>query len=157
MAADVKNSATLRWIAVLPASVLAAWAAWIAVTIGNRIFSGAQGIDTDSFLFRVGVEFLAGVAMGAAFVYAGTYVAPSHKKHAAYVLAGIGLVVVGFLLFPALVTSNYWAVWGDFSAILGVAGVTYSIHAEDTALSSNNSVKRTSNPLRDFLAAYFKC
>jgi len=133
MTTNVKDNAVLRWIAVLPASALAAWVAWIAVTIGNRIFSGAQGIDTGSFLFRAGVEFIASAAMGSAFVYVGAYVAPSHKKHAAYALAGIGFVVIGFLLFPALLVSNYWAVWADFAAILGVAGVTYSIYTEDDA------------------------
>ena len=65
--------------------------------------------------------------MGAAFVYVGAKVAPMHHKIVAYVLAGVGLVAAGFMLFPAFMVSNYWAVWAGLSLILGVGVTAYSV------------------------------
>lgn len=121
----------LRWAAFLPAAFLAAWLAWLLITIGNRLAMGMQGIDPDSFLSRVFIEFISHAVMGAAFVYAGTKVSPSHHKTVAYGLAGFGLIAAGFMLFPAFMIANYWAVWGGASMIIGVGATAYSVSIGD--------------------------
>ena len=134
---STKTCEVLRWVAVLPASLIAALVAWFVVTLGNGIFNGPQSDGICSLLWRGCIEFFASMVMGATFVYAGAYVAPSHKKCVSYVLAGVGLLVIGFLLFPAFLVQNYWAVWSDCSAIVGIASVTYNIYTENFVSGSD--------------------
>jgi hypothetical protein len=124
----------LRWIAFLPSAFLTAWLAWFLVALLNRITMGMSGIDLNSFLPKVFIEFISHAVMGAAFVYVGAKVAPLHKKIVAYVLAGIGLISAGFMLFPAIMVANYWAIWGGASLILGCAVTAYSVFAGETDL-----------------------
>ena len=72
--------------------------------------------------------------MGAAFVYVGAKIAPLHKKIVAYVLAGIGLICAGFMLFPAIMIANYWAIWGSVALILGAGVTAYSVRMGETDL-----------------------
>jgi hypothetical protein len=95
---------------------------------------GMQGIDPNSFLSRVFIEFISHSVMDAAFVYVGARVAPMHHKVVAYVLAGVGLVLAGFMLFPAFMVSNYWAVWGGLSLIFGVGATAYSVSIGEVEL-----------------------
>jgi hypothetical protein len=122
-----QTRAVLRWVCFIPAAVLAAWIAWLVVAVLNKITIGMQGIDPNSFLPRAFIEFISHAVMGAAFVYVGAKVAPMHHKIVAYVLAGVGLVSAGFMLFPAFLVSNYWAVWAGVSLILGVGVTAYSV------------------------------
>ena len=93
-----------------------------------------QGVDPDSFLSKVFIEFISHAVMGAAFVYVGAKIAPFHKNIVAYVLATIGLVFGGFLLFPSILVENYWAIWGGISLILGVVLTAYSVSTGETEL-----------------------
>jgi hypothetical protein len=122
-----QTRAVLRWVCFIPAAVLAAWIAWLVVAVLNKITIGMQGIDPNSFLPRAFIEFISHAVMGAAFVYVGAKVAPMHHKIVAYVLAGVGLVSAGFMLFPAFLVSNYWALWAGVSLILGVGVTAYSV------------------------------
>lgn len=124
----------LRWVCFIPAAVLAAWVAWLVVAVLNKITIGMQGIDPNSFLPRAFIEFISHAIMGTAFVYVGAKVAPIHHKIVAYVLATVGLVAAGFMLFPAFMVSNYWAVWAGFSLILGVGVTAYSVSKGDVEL-----------------------
>ena len=124
----------LRWVAFLPAALLAAWVAWLLVMLGNRLTMGMQGINPDSFLSRTFIEFISHAAMGAAFVYAGAKVAPAHHRIVAYVLAGLGLVAAGFLLFPAFMVANYWAIWAGISLAIGVGATAYSVSIGEVEL-----------------------
>lgn len=124
----------LRWIIFLPASFGATWIVWFIVTILNRFSLSFMGIDMDSFMARLSVETTSHVAMGAAFVYAGVQITPDHKKIVAYCLAGLGLVVSGFILFPSIIVRNYWAIWGGLCVIGGVGAVTYLIHQGETSI-----------------------
>lgn len=124
----------LRWVAFLPAALLAAWVAWLLVMLGNRLTMGMQGINPDSFLSRAFIEFISHAAMGAAFVYAGAKVAPAHHRIVAYVLAGLGLVAAGFLLFPAFMVANYWAIWAGISLAIGVGATAYSVSTGEVEL-----------------------
>lgn len=124
----------LRWITFLPGAFLTAWLAWFLVALLNRITMGMQGIDLNSFLSRIYIEFISHAVMGAAFVYVGAKVAPLHNKIIAYVLAGVGLIAFGFMLFPAIMVTNYWAIWGGVSLIFGCSVTAYSVFAGETFL-----------------------
>ena len=124
----------LRWVCFIPAAVLAAYVAWLVVAVLNKITIGMQGIDPNSFLPRAFIEFISHAVMGAAFVYVGAKVAPMHHKIVAYVLAGVGLMAAGFMLFPAIMVSNYWAVWAGLSLVLGVCVTAYSVSIGDVDL-----------------------
>lgn len=129
-----RTTKVLRWACFIPAAVFAAWVAWLLVAVLNKITIGMQGIDPNSFLSRAFIEFISHAVMGAAFVYVGAKVAPIHHKIVAYVLAGVGLVAAGFMLFPAFMDSNYWAVWAGLSLILGVGVTAYSVSIGDVEL-----------------------
>jgi hypothetical protein len=88
----------------------------------------------DTELGSVFIEFISHAVMGAAFVYVGAKVAPMHHMIVAYVLAGVGLVTAGFMLFPALLVSNYWAVWAGLALILGVGVTAYLVSIGDVEL-----------------------
>lgn len=118
----------LRWIAFLPVALGAAGLSWILINILGRFSLGYVGMHLDSFLGQFYFNTAGHAAMGAVFVFVGANIAPSHRKIVAYCLAGIGLVVSGFMLFPAIMIENYWAIWGSLCVILGVGFVTYSIY-----------------------------
>lgn len=124
----------LRWIAFLPSAFLTAWLVWFLVVLLNHITMGMSGIDPNSFLLKVFIEFSSHAIMGAAFVYVGAKVAPLHKKIVAYVLAGIGLISAGFILFPAIMLANYWAILGGVSLILGCGCIACSVFAGEIDL-----------------------
>lgn len=115
----------LRWFAVLPGAVLAAWIAWILVAVVGRAFSGFQ---TESFLEKAYYITLGHLLLGAAFVYSGARIAPANQKRTAYVLAAVGLVALGFMLFPAIWVANAWSIWGGLCAVVGICAAAYSIH-----------------------------
>ena len=124
----------LRWVLILPASLLAAWLAWLAVSLLNRFTMIWQGDDPDSFLSKVFIVFMSHATMGAAFVYAGGKISPTHKKIVAYILCGVGLVCGGFLLFPAILVKSYWAIWACISLVIGIGGTTYSLSTDELDL-----------------------
>lgn len=108
-----------RWIAFLPCAIITAGIVWYLVALINQITMVLSGIDPDSFLFKVFILFISHACMGATFVYVGTKVAPQNNKIIAFILAGIGLVASGFLLFPAIMITDYWAIIGCVSLVLG--------------------------------------
>lgn len=66
-------------------------------------------------------------------MHVGATVAPNHKRIATYVLAATGLVAAGFLLFPAVVVRDYWAMWRGICTAVGVALAAYSISSSTKA------------------------
>jgi hypothetical protein len=124
----------LRWIAFLPGAFLTAWLAWFVSGLLNRITMAMSGLDPNSFLSKVCIEFISNAVMGAAFVYVGAKIAPLHNKIIAYSLAGIGLIAAGFMLFPAIMVTNYWSIWGGVSLILGCSVTAYSVFTGETDL-----------------------
>lgn len=132
MSAKSNAVRTLRWIAVLPAAILAAWLAWILVNILGRLSLGYAGVEPDSFLGELYFNSTGHLAIGATFVYAAAKVAPLHRKVVAYVLAALGLVISGFLLFPAIMIGSGWAIWGGVCVAVGVGAVAYAVHQGET-------------------------
>lgn len=129
-----KTMIIMRWITFLPGAFLTSWLAWLIVGFLNRITMAMAGLDPTSFLSKMFVEFISHAVMGAAFVYVGSKIAPRHNKLIAYVLAGIGVIVAGFMLSFAIMVANYWAIWGSVSLILSCGVMAYSVFKSEIAL-----------------------
>jgi hypothetical protein len=123
-----------RWVAFLPGAFLSAWLAWFVVALLNRITMALSGLDPNSFLSKVFIEFISHAVMGAAFVYVGAKIAPLHNKITAYALAGIGLIAAGFMLFPGIMVTNYWAIFGGVSLVFGCGVTAYLVFTGETDL-----------------------
>ena len=122
----------LRWIGFLPVAVLAAWLAWIVVNILGRFSLGWAGITPEDFQGKLYFVTVGHAAMGAAFVYVGAKIAPYHKVVVSFILGGTGIIVAGFLLFPAVMVKDWWAVWGGLCVAIGAGVVVYSVHIGET-------------------------
>lgn len=121
----------LRWIFFIPAAILSAWIAWLLVYYLNVVTMESQGVYSKSFLSRTFLEFISHFAMGGALVYVGAMVAPNNQKTIAYILVAVGLVLAGFLLFPAFIVKDYWAIWGGASLIFGLGAAAYSVSEDN--------------------------
>jgi len=124
----------LRWVTFFPGAFMTAWLAWLVVSLLNRFTMAMSGLDPNSFLSKVFIEFISHAVMGAAFVYVGAKIAPLHNNIVGYALAGISLIAAGFMLFPAIIVANYWAIWGDVSLIIGSGLIAYSVFTGETDL-----------------------
>ena len=92
-----------------------------------------QGIDLNSFLVRACHMAASGLAMGAAFVYGGAYVAPSHKTHTAISLAIISGLFLGATIALAVVVADepdYWGLWQGACLIAGAGVAAIAIATE---------------------------
>lgn len=124
----------LRWVAVLPGALAAGWGAWLVVNIGNRLTFAMSGFDSDWFLARVFIEGVSNGAIGAAGVYAGAQIAPGARKVVVFGLAAGSMLAGGFLLFPAIVMRNWWAIYGVVALAFGAGLVAYSVYTGETSL-----------------------
>ena len=50
----------------------------------------------------------------------------------AFILGGFGIIVSGFLLFPAVMVRDWWAVWGGLFVAIGAGAGVYFVHAGGT-------------------------
>jgi hypothetical protein len=124
----------LRWLGVLPAALAAAWLGWILVNVLGRFSLAYAGVEAESFLGKFYFNSAGHLVLGMAFVYAGAKMAPLHRKLVAYVFAALGLVGIGFMLFPSVAVGNGWAIWGSICAAIGVGAVVYAVHQGETDL-----------------------
>lgn len=109
----------LRWIALLPASILGMMLSFLLWRILHNI-TAARYIDTDSWLNFIFVEIMSNIIAGAAFVYIGFKVAPSDKKTVAIILTGLLLVVSGSSLFIVnFMTGEYFSNIGIICGNIG--------------------------------------
>jgi len=118
----------LRWGIFLPGAVLAAWFAWILVIFLGRLGWARFAIPPESFISQFYLNTLGHAAMGVAFILAGAKIAPAKQTNVAYILSGLGLVICGFLFFPAIIMGSGWAIWGTICTIGGIGVTTYSIY-----------------------------
>ena len=95
----------LRWIAVVPGSLLAAYVARYVVFLGNQITMTITGIDGS--IAEAGTGMLMGFAFVFSLGYAGAWIAPSRKTTTALVLIALvallsasvaAVTVVGLIL-----------------------------------------------------------
>jgi hypothetical protein len=121
----------VRWILILPTSVLGSWLAYYVVAVGEAIGMSAAGADPNSTMGQVYMVGLSHMLMGAAWVYLGARIAPKNNELVAYALAAIGLVFCGFFLFPAVLSSEYWAIGGAICAAFGIGAAAYGVKLND--------------------------
>lgn len=117
-----------RWLLILPGAVFASWLAFFILEFIFRLFSYLNGENPNSplnFSYRLTITHL---IMGYVFVHIGTWIAPLKQKTPSTLgLAALGLIFIGFLLFPAIYIINLSAIWGCLAFILGIFLSTYKL------------------------------
>lgn len=113
----------LRWIAVLPAAVLAG-----AIMPTILLGIGPYQLSED-FLSRIFLIIASSWAGAAAFTFCGALVAPSHQKLVLFVLGGFGLMVSGCLIFYFLLRSDYWGLLSGVATAVALGVCMYNADA----------------------------
>lgn len=122
----------LRWIAVLPAAILAGIAAGVLSNIINQLSLSWAGFNPEWWLSRAYTDAVANVMLGTGCIYAGARVAPSHKTTVALALAALLLVFAGMTLFPTLQDRNWRGVYGTVMLIAAAGAMAWSIHSGES-------------------------
>jgi len=122
---------TLRWIAVIPASVVASLLVYALIRLGDALFTMTWHLYGYQDFF---LDAIAHGAFGFTFVFAGAYVAPKFKSKVAIVLGVIAVLFIAFLaLFSATTFDVLWknlSFWKElFYNIATIAGSIYAIGA----------------------------
>jgi hypothetical protein len=109
----------LKWIAVLPVSILALFLASIFL----KFTMSFSGLETDSIISQCFIGFACGIA----FIYAGAYIAPSHNVKVAFILMiiGISLSIVSLCTVNFTYKDNF----REAFAIIGLI-TTYTVVKE---------------------------
>lgn len=102
----------LRWLTFLPGALLAALLVSAVMRLLNHLSMFLSGMNPDGFLNKLWLEVIASALMGAAFVYAGSRIAPMYRKSVGYTLTVTIILLAGFLAFPAIIQQNWWALIG---------------------------------------------
>lgn len=118
----------LRWIIFIPGAALGSWLAWTFFNATGKFSFWYVGVDSDWFISQLYFETAGPAAMGAAFIFVGAKIAPSHRKIVAYILAGLGCMISGFTLFSGITVGNGWTIWGSFCLAIGIGVFMYSIY-----------------------------
>jgi hypothetical protein len=109
----------LRWIAILPASVLGMQLTFVLLRIINILFA-SHYIDTSSWMGVLYTDIVSNLIAGVAFVYVGFKVAPSNQKIVAIVLAVLLLVISCLsLFFVNFITKEYYSNLGIICGNIG--------------------------------------
>uniref|UniRef100_UPI0040489416 hypothetical protein n=2 Tax=Roseivirga sp. TaxID=1964215 RepID=UPI0040489416 len=121
----------LKWIAVLPASLL-------ALILSNLIWrllhslTASRYIDTDSWLNLIFVDIMSSALASAAFIYAGTFIAPNYKKETALVLTILISMISGASLFIVnVMTAEYFSNVGIIAGIVGAVACYFEIQQSE--------------------------
>ena len=120
----------LRWVAVLPAAVIAACAARAFVMIAYN-WSSMWYMDPELFaydgynLFR---ETVASLAAGAAWIYGAYKVAPKYQMNVTYVMLCIGLVLGGMAITASMLQKSPAGILETLLTIVSMAIATYNLH-----------------------------
>ena len=110
----------LRWVLMIPTSLVCGVLAFYLVQIGNLLSMPSVGIPLEDFLARVFIELASGAACFAVTIHLGCRIAPSHKKCAACILAGVSLLIVGPAIHSTFLQADYWKLLRMTGGLLGV-------------------------------------
>lgn len=123
----------LKWIAILPASVL-------ALILTNLIWrllhslTASRYIDQDSWLNLIFVDIMSSAISAAAFVYSGAFIAPDYKKETALVLTILISMISGASLFIVnVMTAEYFSNIGILAGIVGAIVCYFEIQRTEKA------------------------
>lgn len=114
----------------MPASILALFIVYALVSFLNRVFGYGTYSITDW-----GVRFFSSFTSGAAFVLAGTYVAPNEHRIVSVVLTTILSIVSVVSIFFSFYSNEGWELFDSIvfiiiSAIGGISGC-YQIYKDE--------------------------
>lgn len=121
-------TSALRWIAFIPSAVVGAVLARVLIVVFNRSTFGNSDdnflFGADTFLGKVFVTWMGGILFAIAGIYIAFWVAPSRKRIAGTVMAGLWVLLVGAGLFASILVSNGWGIWDGVAMLAGcVMGV----------------------------------
>lgn len=125
-----------RWIFFLPGAFAAAMVTSIFVRLIMRGVLFLNGMNPDGILNKLWLEVVGSALMGAAFVYAGIRISPSHWKTVGYILSLFVILLSGFISFPAILLQDWWAIVGCVAMAAGGAYVAYSIATGELNLAN---------------------
>lgn len=95
---------TLRWLLFLPASAIATYLAMTLIEYFNIFSFMRMGYTTKSFSYILFSVITSGLAIGATFVYVGTFIVPKYQTNVSIILA----LIINLLYFCFLVEDyNY--------------------------------------------------
>lgn len=112
----------LRWIAVLPAAVVAAAIGSVLAILFNMLLEYVYSLvgTSNSWWLQVLRYVISDTIFGAAFVWGGVFVAPAYKKITAVALLVLLGILIGILIALSLVTGSWIEV--SIGAILALVG-----------------------------------
>ena len=128
----------LRWLAFLPGAVAAAILANVALNLVNRLLMFLNGQNPDSILNKIWLDVVVNALVGVVFVYAGSKIAPSHRKPVSYVLAFITVLFAGASSFLAIRQHDWWALVGCVVTAAGAAYVAYAAATGELDLDTHS-------------------
>lgn len=119
----LKIMIVLRWIVLLPASVLGSFLIYIFFYWLNK----SKDYPHSNFdnLWNYAIMFVSHVLMGGAFIGIGIYIAPSWKRICACVLFALVCIFSGFALFANFLTSFSWISLVSLICLLVGAGYVF--------------------------------
>jgi len=119
--------ALLRWVLVLPASVLGSWLSWLLYKVLAGSSLNFFGIEAVGFIYGIIIEGIASFIMGIVFVLAGAKTAPNHQLIVGYVLSGIGMTMATISLVFAIISGSGMPILAGSATLFGVIAGLISI------------------------------
>lgn len=132
---------TLRWVAILPASFVGAWLAYLLVVLGNRLTMLGY-VDPDSFLARGFIALMSHLILGVVIIYVACFIAPSHRPTVAAIMTALALLLIGVAVYFAVLKPDYWAVFGGVCAAVGACVTGYSVHSGEIKFKEDSTDAR---------------
>lgn len=128
----------LRWLAFLPGAVAASIVVNVALSVINRLLMSLNGQNPDGIINKLWLDIVVNALVGAAFVYVGSKIAPSHRKPVSYALAFVAVLFAGASSFLAINQHNWWGLVGCVVTAAGAAYVAYAVATGDLDLDTHS-------------------
>jgi hypothetical protein len=116
-----------RWLLLLPTAAAAALIARVVLIFVGRVGMLGSGIPSETAVWNFSTQYIGGLALGAAFVYVGTAVAPAFKRTTSIVLAAVVVFVGGMTFLPVVQSREYFALVELGMMLLGSSGVAAAV------------------------------
>lgn len=112
----------LRWILVLPASLLASWVGYNIMAYSVQIFLVGWWLPSESFIATFLTVFLGSIGMGVLYIISAFKVAPSQSKRSIIALIYTGIIICFIFSVVSFIQEDWWAFLN-----LVLAGITCGI------------------------------
>lgn len=132
MEADNKGVIAIRWLSFVPGAIFVAFIAFSLVYFGLRLTISTY-LVINGFL----IDLLSNGVGGAAFVYAGARIAPSHRKAATSILSTLAFLFASFIAYPALVQHDWLHVIVIMALVCGAGLIFYGVMKDEVDLDTH--------------------